>query len=383
MPNQDDKWAQFEDKGGGDKWAKYVAPETGPSTYSKLTAGYNPDVEQFAQNHPVLGPAVRFLDAAGGAAMATPEGIYNALRHPVDTAKGALESIAAWKDPNVRAGALSVLPEALGQGVGNVAGGEAIGAVAPKVVKGIPEAAKRTHGKIAETFRQEGGTGPIKPGVHAASRLVGMGAGHYTGIPGLGELGGYVIAPEVAEALIPKKSGGAPAAVGETAESFSKQQRSAAYEEMNKDFAKKTAAKAKADAAAAKAAEKLAKNAPPPNPFAGMTSSAAPVGSAELPPATGAQAPFPAVTRKAQMAAPPTPETPPSTGGPLDITQPKTSLLSRGRTVIQPGMEPDMSNPAHVKMINDYQTISGPKLRELAGAGDRFAAFVLRHMPRP
>ena len=113
-----------------------VEPQA-PSTYSKLTSGYNQNAEDFAQAHPLIGPVVRFLDAAGGAAMATPEGVYQALRHPSDTAKAALSSIAAWKDPATRAGALGVLPEALGQGVGNVAASEATPPALRATAKGI------------------------------------------------------------------------------------------------------------------------------------------------------------------------------------------------------------------------------------------------------
>jgi len=127
-----------------------------------------------------------------------------------------------------------------------------------------------------------------------------------------------------------------------------------------------------AQKAAAKAAEVERKGGmtKPPDPFAGMTSSATLIGNAPLPEVPqGSPTPFPPVQPKVAKAA----------AG----ASPETSLLSRGRTLVEPGAEPDLNNPTHVKMINDYQTMSGPKLRELAGAGDRFAAFVLRHMPRP
>lgn len=101
------------------------APKT-PGIGERLTRSYNPDVEQFAEKHPIAGPAVRFLDAAGGAAMAAPGAALSAIRHPLDTVKGVGESLAAWKDPNTWKGAASVLPEALGQGVGNVAVGEGL-----------------------------------------------------------------------------------------------------------------------------------------------------------------------------------------------------------------------------------------------------------------
>src|SRR5262249_19609726 len=99
-----------------------------------------PKIEEWAQKHPVAGPILRFLDATGGAAMATPEAIVKRIKdainpYPVKESSVALaEGVARWADPNVRKGAVSLLPEALGQGVGNVAGGEILGSVGGKVV---------------------------------------------------------------------------------------------------------------------------------------------------------------------------------------------------------------------------------------------------------
>ena len=119
----------------------------------------------------------------------------------------------------------------------------------------------------------------------------------------------------------------------------------------------------------------------PPDPFAGATSSAVPIGNAPLPappavlPTTTGTPVQGNVIRMGTGVGAEELAAPPPNG--------KTSLLSRGRTLVEPGLEPDLNNPVHVKMINDYQTMSGPALRQLASAGDRFAAFVLRHMPRP
>lgn len=173
----------------------------GPSNYSKLTAGYNPQVEEFAQSHPIIGPVVRFLDAAGGAALSTPEGIYNALRHPSDTAKGALESIAAWRNPNVRKGALSVLPEALGQGVGNVAGGEAMGA-AVKPVSAAAASVVPSADTVGKVLRTE--TGALRPGVKTAAKAVGAGTGAMVG-GGWGALVGEHLGTGLADSLIPAR----------------------------------------------------------------------------------------------------------------------------------------------------------------------------------
>jgi hypothetical protein len=120
--------------------------------------------------------------------------------------------------------------------------------------------------------------------------------------------------------------------------------------------------------------------APPSNPFAGMTSTA----PAEVP--QGSPTPF---QRPGGLSLPPTPTEPvasiteqPTIGSQIAAKN-KSSILSRGRTLYQLGEEPDLSNPTHAKIINDLQTRSGPALRTMAKNGDRFAAFVLRTMPRP
>src|SRR5882724_8096273 len=133
-----------------------------------------------------------------------------------------------------------------------------------------------------------------------------------------------------------------------------------------------------------------------PSPFSGMTSSAN-VGTRVPQPSPAPFTPIsqgtmtktapytevPGITpevnvRRGGMAAPPVPE-----GQVASKVSKESSLLSRGRTLYQLGEEPDLNNPTHVKLINDLQTRSGPQLRTMANAGDRFAAFVLRHMPRP
>ena len=120
-----------------------AAEEEKPSLYQKLTAPIDPGAHN---------PATRFLSSVGGAVIGAPEAALNTMRHPIDTAKGVVSSLQAWRDPNTWKGALSVLPEALGQGVGNVAAGEITGAAgsaaksaaASVVPKGIPEYLYRT-----------------------------------------------------------------------------------------------------------------------------------------------------------------------------------------------------------------------------------------------
>lgn len=177
------------------------APEQ-PSIYQRLTASYNPEVEAYAQQHPIFGPVVRFLDAAGGAAMATPGGVAQMLMHPSASASGLMDSIKAWADPNVRRAALSLLPEALGQGVGSVAAGEAAGVARNAIPENIPA-------KVGTALRTE--TGALKPAVKTAAQVAGTGVGVASGIPYGGELGGYLLGPKVADLLIPDRPGAASA----------------------------------------------------------------------------------------------------------------------------------------------------------------------------
>jgi hypothetical protein len=123
-----------------------------PSFGQKLTAGYNPGAQDFADKHPIAGPAVRFLDAAGGAMLSVPSSIYHAVAddpteqeqqefqgHTRIPGELAIERLTGaplvrgaqqYADPNTRPTfkqAMSVLPEALGQGVGSYAGSDLLG----------------------------------------------------------------------------------------------------------------------------------------------------------------------------------------------------------------------------------------------------------------
>jgi hypothetical protein len=144
-----------------------------PSFGDKLTAGYNPGATEFGEKHPVLGPAARFFDAAGGAVLGLPSNIYHAFADPATEEEkrkfGSDEDANAhWYVPNANnigptgraivrmvgepienaaqqyanpetrptfGDAMSVLPEALGQGAGGYAGSELLG-------KGVSAATK-------------------------------------------------------------------------------------------------------------------------------------------------------------------------------------------------------------------------------------------------
>ncbi len=275
-------------------------------------------------------------------------------------------------------------------------------------------------GRIAEGLRTEEGTGPIKPGVRTTAKIGGMALGHATHIPGLGELGGYVLGPEIAETIIPRK-GGAPPVALESPESIlaERQKRMAAYAEMNEDFANRTKQAIKDSAKRVKDAEdarqkeitdwaKLDKVSEADHAaFQDRVSEL----EGERQKALADQERLmqqhaEALNRrgavkqaKTTVGATPSPEGRPSgllpppilaepvlskpTVGSEVAAKTKSSILSRGSTVYQLGEEPNPFDPVHEKIINDLQTRSGPELRKMAKAGDRFAAFVLRNMPRP
>ena len=120
--------------------------------------------EAWAQNHPILGPITRFLVAggqnAGHAITDTPGQLYHAIIDPptVQEAGMAPEQRVAYRLALKQAieagtdyasgkvtpkGAASVLPEALGTGVGQVAGGAVYGKtgeIAGKVLSKVPAA---------------------------------------------------------------------------------------------------------------------------------------------------------------------------------------------------------------------------------------------------
>ena len=124
-----------------------------PSFAERLVSAYNPGATEFADKHPILGPAVRFLDAAGGAMLGIPSSLYHAAADPLTpqeeqefqghtripgevaverlTGGPLVRGAQAYANPETRPTfkqAMSVLPEALGQGTGSYVGSELVGA---------------------------------------------------------------------------------------------------------------------------------------------------------------------------------------------------------------------------------------------------------------
>lgn len=155
----------------GNDWQDYSGGEWQDETSTPVAAappehqGWAQDraiTEAWAKDHPIAGPVARFLvnggQAVSGAIAGTPGAIYHAFSDPASEdeltlsspqrvfsrlggrdAANALQDYGAGKvTPKA---AMSVLPEALGQGLGTVAGGAAygkIGGVLPEVVETAP-----------------------------------------------------------------------------------------------------------------------------------------------------------------------------------------------------------------------------------------------------
>jgi hypothetical protein len=152
-----------------------------------LTSSTDPNVDEWAKSHPIAGPVVRGLDAAGGAVLGAPRAILGHLYHSFADPSTADEqdrsrpeviaerligapqiadAIQTYANPKTRPSwdqVKSVLPEALGQGTGSVAAGE----MTPKVT-GVVKGVARTALKPA--FKINPVEATVKPG--PISRLV-------------------------------------------------------------------------------------------------------------------------------------------------------------------------------------------------------------------
>ena len=216
MPDgQQAPWEKYQQTETG-PWAKYASPETSfaqsvppaePSTWEKLTRGYNPDVEQFAERHPgIVGTGARALDAAGGAVIGMIPSIASSIRHPIDTANSVAQSIEDWttKPGAILKAAPSVLPEALGQGVGNVAAGEVVGAAMPKISDVVSDARTSVGNRIHTP------QGKLTPGARTIGQVGGMSAGgavgEAIGHPYGGVLVGYKAGPMLIDKLFPESA---------------------------------------------------------------------------------------------------------------------------------------------------------------------------------
>ena len=195
--------------------------------------------DAWAQDHPILGPLARFLVSGGqnaaNAITKTPSQMYHAIVDPPSDEEAGLtpeqrfiyrvggkQAIEAGQDyasgKVTPKGAASVLPEALGTGVGQVAGGSVYGKagdVAADVLPGVADT-------LANPTKV---TAPVRTAVRAANKVLakapgsigaaaGTAAGAATHIPGAAEIGaaaGYALGKEVLpQVKIPGEGFGLP-----------------------------------------------------------------------------------------------------------------------------------------------------------------------------
>lgn len=141
-------------------WAKFGTKTAAPAKTEPpdQLAQDQSITEAWAQGHPILGPVARFLvsggQAAGRAITETPGQVYHAITDPSELGEvglspgqrfvsrmGVKQAIEAGEDyaggKVTPKGALSVLPEALGAGLGSTAGGAVYGKLGEDVPSGL------------------------------------------------------------------------------------------------------------------------------------------------------------------------------------------------------------------------------------------------------
>lgn len=271
-----------------------------PSTYEKLTAPTDPGAHN---------PASRFLSSVGGLVMGAPEALYKQAttpmhsvtpeqiiegKGPISMAVGAGETLKDWSKPATWAGAPSVLPEALGQGVGNLALGEA----APFAGKGL-KAIGDTRGAISRAAYSGGQPRPIISAIGDALK-------HPTEIPGRAIVGAaktmFPPPPEFSGAPLPS----ADEFYANKAADLMRRGREQNILDRKSQPPPELGSPENPGWMAKLPTRMPRQAATPPvrtSPFEGMTSSATPIGNAELPqgnatPFVGPRAEIPGITAK-------------------------------------------------------------------------------------
>lgn len=232
-----------------------------------------------------------FGDALGQSASSLGHLGLSVLKDPLNAGK-AVEGIATGLEDagrDVYQGLKHHDPRSVAHGTGAVAGILGPQMEGSKKTGAAVESARNAGPSVGLALRTEKGT--LKPTVKAASRFVGAGLGHATSIPGMGEVGGFIMGPSIADALVPDrpfdiptrgKSVGAPMPLAD-------------------DFYAKKAADLEARGRQQSALDRAAAK-PKLTPFPG-TSSAGPSANPELPAPTSKPAEFPIVKSKAQVKA--------------------------------------------------------------------------------
>jgi hypothetical protein len=191
QPIGKDEFADIQPIGG-------EASSTEPSLGERLTSPYDPGAAEFAQKHPIAGPAVRAMSAFGGAVLGAPGALYHAVADPITpqeeqefaghtripgeltaerlTGAPLVRGMQAYADPKTRptfGQAMSVLPEALGTGAGTAAAYELGG----RAIRGLPSATRAVTGMAPPIARAVSGfvdpelAGVVSPRLGHALRL--------------------------------------------------------------------------------------------------------------------------------------------------------------------------------------------------------------------
>lgn len=158
--NEPDEPAEPDIEGGPTDGLEMPKPDPAnqpkpPSFWDRVTAPYDPGAENFDAKHPIVGKAVRTLSSLGGSILNIPGSMYHMATDPVTPEEQMMADVGGAQNPLLSSPQLNrftgataaakaasdynqmkpsarqiagVLPEALGEGMGNVVGGELIGA---------------------------------------------------------------------------------------------------------------------------------------------------------------------------------------------------------------------------------------------------------------
>jgi hypothetical protein len=217
MPQETAPWAAPAE--GEAPWGPEHPQQTAPAPTKTPLDRFAQDeaiTEAWAQGHPIAGPIARGLVTGGHVAA-------NTLMHPYDTIAGMLSPFKDYYDyargkdltepgeidPRKITGkaALSVLPEALGTGLGTVAGGAIYGKMG-EAASDIAEPIKGSIGKWARTPENR-----LRPGVRSGAATIGAMGGGLLGAErgpygaAAGASSGAYIGPKLADVFLPNYPG--------------------------------------------------------------------------------------------------------------------------------------------------------------------------------
>jgi hypothetical protein len=359
---------------------------TGHPMQGKLSKLLNSQPTQFEKDRPGSG---NLLEGAGTAAWEGIKGIGKGIVNSLDPTQGlsgaglsavglnprsgsasqrlneipivgaAREARSALQDPNsgfldkVAAGPGALVGMSDESARGHAARGESgaiVGeaaapiamALSPVLSKAIPSRAS-----VGMALRDEAGA--LKPAVRATARIAGAGLGHLSGIPGMGELGGFLAGPPLADALIPKR----PFDIPTKGMSFG-----APFPQADEFYANRGENLMRRGEQQDSLDRNQGLKPKPVDPFAGMTPTDKPVGNAEVPSFRGPSAPPPTVEYANKYGS--------------SSSRPTEGLIVRH------------DSPPPPRQVT-YQSAAQPDLLKKVMSGDRdaIAEWDRRSLPRP